>query len=64
MYQKDATEADFFIVGGEMKTVQVNELSRLPAQKQQEFVEEYNRKKKSKGFAYLLWLIGFHYLYL
>ena len=42
-----------------------NELVKLPAQKQEEFVEEYRRKAKSVGIAYLLWLLlGWHYVYL
>lgn len=41
-----------------------NELSKLPSQKQDEFVEEYERNKKSVGIAYLLWLLlGWHYAY-
>jgi hypothetical protein len=41
-----------------------NELSRLSAQHQQEFVEEYRRKAKSVGGAYVLWLVlGCHYAY-
>jgi hypothetical protein len=41
-----------------------NEVVKLPAQKQEEFVEEYRRKAKSTGVAYLLWfLLGFHYIY-
>ena len=42
-----------------------NELSNLSAQKQEEFVEEYRRKAKSTGVAYVLWLLlGWHYVYL
>lgn len=42
-----------------------NELVKLPAQKQEEFVEEYRRKAKSVGIAYILWLfLGLHYVYL
>ncbi len=42
-----------------------SELDTLPAQRQDEFVEEYSRKAKSRGPAYLLWfLVGGHYLYL
>jgi len=44
-----------------------NELATLSAQRQQEFVEEYNRKKKSVALAYLLMLPFFlmlHYGYL
>lgn len=42
-----------------------NELATLDAQRQEEFVEEYERKAKSVGVAYLLWiLLGFHYGYL
>ncbi len=41
-----------------------NELVKLSAQKQEEFVEEYRRKSKSKGTAYLLWFFGLHYAYL
>jgi len=42
-----------------------NELAKLPAQKQEEFIEEYKRKAKSTGIAYVLWLLlGSHYVYL
>jgi hypothetical protein len=42
-----------------------NELTKLPAQRQEEFVEEYKRKAKSTGTAYLLCLLfGGHYMYL
>ena len=43
-----------------------NELARLSAQKQEEFVEEYKRKTKSLGLAYLFLIIVFalHYGYL
>ena len=41
-----------------------NELKNLSAQKQDEFVEEYRRKQKSVGMAYLCWLVfGLHYGY-
>ncbi len=41
-----------------------NELVKLSAQKQEEFVEEFRRKSKSVGTGYLLWfLLGCHYLY-
>lgn len=42
-----------------------NELSKMDAQKQSEFLEEFKRKGKSKGTAYLLlFLFGWHYTYL
>lgn len=43
-----------------------NELAKLSAQKQEEFVEEYKRKAKSIGLAYLLLIVVFalHYGYL
>ncbi len=46
-----------------------NELVKLPAQKQEEFIEEYRRKEKSVGIGYILWLLpllpfGWHYAYL
>jgi hypothetical protein len=43
-----------------------NELATLPAQKQEEFVEEFNRKKKSLVLAYLFLLVIFsaHYAYI
>jgi hypothetical protein len=42
-----------------------NELSRFPPAKQEEFLYEFQRKKKSIGIAYLLWFIaGTHYIYL
>lgn len=43
-----------------------NELSKMPAQKQEEFVEEYKRKSKSIGTAYLFLVIilAMHYGYM
>ena len=41
-----------------------NELTKLSAQKQEEFLEEYERKAKSIGWAYALWFLGLHYAYL
>ena len=43
-----------------------NELAKMPAQKQEEFVEEYKRKAKSLGVAYLFLIIvlAMHYGYL
>jgi hypothetical protein len=42
-----------------------NELAKEPPGKVREFVEEYSRKAKSTGVAYLLWFIGgWHYAYL
>jgi hypothetical protein len=42
-----------------------NEVVKFSPEKQQEFLEEYQRKMKSKGVAYLLWLLfGLHYAYL
>jgi hypothetical protein len=42
-----------------------NEVARLNSQKQEEFLEEYKRKRKSAGMAYLLlFLGGFHCAYL
>ncbi|HAF29657.1 MAG TPA: hypothetical protein DCG75_11485 [Bacteroidales bacterium] len=43
-----------------------NELATLSAQKQQEFVEEYKRKQKSVGVAYLLLIVvlAMHYGYI
>jgi hypothetical protein len=41
-----------------------NELSKLSAQKQEEFLEEYERKNKSIFIGYLLLLfLGWHYAY-
>ena len=42
-----------------------NELGNLPAQRQEEFIEEFKRKSKSIAVTYLLWLLlGWHYIYL
>jgi hypothetical protein len=41
-----------------------SELARMSAQKQSEFVEEYRRKAKSIGVAYVLWMLALHYAYL
>ena len=41
------------------------ELGRLSANRQEEFLEEYRRRRKSTGVAYLLWFIfGLQYGYL
>jgi hypothetical protein len=48
-----------------LPTLVRNELSKMPIEKQQYFVEEYNRKEKSLSTAYLLWfLLGWHYAYI
>ncbi len=43
-----------------------NELAKMNAQKQEEFVEEYKRKAKSLGIAYLFLIVilAMHYGYL
>lgn len=42
-----------------------SELSRLSPEQQEEFLEEYSRKAKSVGTAYVVWiLLGWHYVYL
>jgi hypothetical protein len=42
-----------------------NEMAKLSATKQEEFVQEYRRRAKSSGVAYVLWfLLGWHYVYL
>lgn len=41
------------------------ELAKLPAVRQEEFFQEYTRKMKKMGTAYLRWFFfGSHYLYL
>ena len=45
-----------------------NQVVSLPPDQQEEFVEEFRRKAKSTGVAYLLWftgiaMLGFHYAY-
>lgn len=45
-----------------------HEVATLSAHSQEAFVEEYRRKSKSTGVAYILWLtgislLGFHYAY-
>ncbi len=42
-----------------------NELSKLPASKQEEFIEEYKRKSKNLSMTYFIFFFfGMHYLYL
>ena len=42
-----------------------NEIVKMPANKQGLFIDEFYRKSKNKGIAYLLWfIIGLHYIYL
>lgn len=41
-----------------------SELLEMPESKQYHFLEEYERKSKSTGTAYILWLLlGWHYAY-
>lgn len=47
-----------------LPTMVRHELASLPPQRQQEFVEEFKRKAKSTGTAYVLWFfLGWHYMY-
>lgn len=62
-------EAKLYIpqsVSDKLPSMVINELRTLSAQKQEEFMEEYNRKRKSVGMAYLfqLLLLGTGYAYL
>ena len=42
-----------------------SELASLPANKPEEYLEEYRRRAKSSGVAYLYWFLsGWHYAYL
>ncbi len=48
----------------ELPMIVKQELKKLTPEKQHGFIEEYKRKAKSKGTAYILWfLLGFHYIY-
>lgn len=51
-------------VANAIPTMVRNELGRLSAQKQAEFLEEYLRGAKSTGMGYVCWLLfGLHYAY-
>jgi len=42
-----------------------NELAKMDPQRQEEFVEEFMRRRKNTGMGYLCWFIfGIHYGYL
>ncbi len=52
-------------VAANLPAVVRNSLADLPATRQEEFMEEYSRRAKSAGPAYILWLfLGMHYVYL
>lgn len=53
-------------ISGNLPNIVRTELANTPADKQQMFVEEYNRKKKSIGLAYFFLIIclGMPYGYL
>src|SRR5258708_28871188 len=52
-------------VADQLPSMVRNQLAKLPAQQQEEFLEEFNRKAKDSGTAYGLWLLlGWHYIYL
>ena len=41
------------------------EVVKLPPDRVEQFIDEFRRKRKSLGIAYLLWFVlGFHYVYL
>lgn len=48
----------------EMPAMVLNNLKNFTEQQQEEFMEEFRRKKKNMAGAYLTWLFGFHYVYL
>jgi hypothetical protein len=49
---------------GNLPAMVRNELAKLSSQKQEEFLEEYERKEKSIFVGYILWLLlGWHYAY-
>jgi hypothetical protein len=49
---------------GNLPAMVRNELAKLSSQKQEEFLEEYERKEKSIFVGYLFWLFfGWHYAY-
>lgn len=66
-HQKNETEKKLYIsnsLADSLPAMVKNELKNLSAQKQEEFVEEYRRKQKSVGMAYLCFLLlGLHYGY-
>lgn len=54
-----------FSISDDLPAMVRNELDSLPAQKQEKFFEEYRRRAKSSGPAYVLCvLVGGHYFYL
>lgn len=64
----ETTEAKLFIPGSiasDLPAMVRNELAKMSAQKQEEFLEEYKRKRKSVGFGYvlLIFLFSLHYGY-
>lgn len=50
-------------VSDKLPSMVKNNLDKLSKDKQNEFWEEYRRKRKSSTICYLLWIIGWHYAY-
>lgn len=63
---KNLLTTDTESVASSLPSMVRNELEKMSAQKQDEFIEEYKRKRKSIGLAYLFLLVIFtlHYGYL
>jgi len=40
------------------------ELGRLDLPHQEQFIEDFRRRRKSTGLGYICWLFGLHYAYL
>jgi hypothetical protein len=61
------TRKDLLIPGSvidNLPTMVREGLGKLSVSKQEQFLEEYQRKSKSVGIAYLLWFVlGLHYAY-
>lgn len=52
-------------ISSDLPSMVRNELAKMSPQKQEEFVEEFRRKQKSVGMAYVCWLLlGVHYGFL
>ena len=51
-------------INEELPAMVKNELAKLSPQRQEEFLEEYKRKRKKIAVTYMLWIFALHYVYL
>lgn len=62
----DTTSEEQLVPAGDLRDLPAmvrHELFRLSLEQQEEFLERYRSRRKSRGWAWLLWFLGWHFAY-